>query len=88
MKKVFTVFGSTGEYSDRDEWPVCSFFNEDFAKERVVKATRRAKDIEVKCDGDLYSIGDPGLDNEYDDKMKLDYTGTSYFYVATDILDS
>ena len=33
--KVWVVFGSTGEYSDRREWPVAAFFHVGTAQDRI-----------------------------------------------------
>ncbi len=32
VKKIWIVQGSTGEYSDHSEWPVCGYYDETAAK--------------------------------------------------------
>lgn len=43
--EVYTVFGTVGEYSDNQHWAIATYFNEDLAKEHVVKATEIAYEI-------------------------------------------
>jgi hypothetical protein len=75
-KKIWVVRGTTGEYSDRSEWPVCAYKDEQKAKDHAEMATKRAKEIEAtrknrypRCEGL----------NEFDPNMSIDYTGTEYF---------
>ena len=37
--------GSAGEYSDRTEWAICSFFDEKKAQEYVIKATEKINEM-------------------------------------------
>ena len=76
MKNVFVVMGTTGEYSDRNEWAVMAYLDESAAQKHVVNADRRAKEIFATC-ADRYSV-ERGA-NEFDPDMRMDYTGTSYF---------
>ena len=76
MKNVFVVIGTTGEYSDRNEWAVMAYLDESAAQEHVVNADRRAKEI-FATRADRYSV-ERGA-NEFDPDMSMDYTGTSYF---------
>lgn len=78
---VYTVFGVTGEYSDRDEWTVISYLDEDMAKDHVIRAKEKAKEWEV-LRKDRYTAPPEGW-NEHDPKMSMDYTGTEYYYVTT-----
>jgi hypothetical protein len=82
-RKIYVVMGETGEYSNRGEWPVLAFFDEAEAKERVIAASRRAKEIEARKDHRLssYRASLHGL-NEYDPKMDMDYTGTRYYIMT------
>jgi hypothetical protein len=82
--KTFVVMGTTGEYSDRDEWPVCGYSNEENAKQHVKEATRVAKHIESTREN-RYSI--PHGSNPYDPNMCMDYTGTDYFYHEVELRD-
>lgn len=43
--KIYVVMGTTGEYSDRSEWPVIAYFDEEKAKQHVTLARQEAKRI-------------------------------------------
>lgn len=47
---VYVVMGSTGEYSDRNEWGVAVYSDENLAKEHVQRATKVANEIKVHND--------------------------------------
>jgi hypothetical protein len=79
MGNVYVVIGSTGEYSDRDEWPVCAYLDEDLAKAHVVRAGERAAEIHATRPS---RYEEPTGTNEHDPGMKMDYTGTFYHYWA------
>jgi hypothetical protein len=84
--KIYTVFGTTCEYSDKIIWPVVSYYDEKLAQKHVVNAIEKANEWQImrlntyENPPDEFSI--------YDPKLKMDYTGTSYYYVTTDIIDS
>lgn len=82
--KVYVVMGTTGEYSDRTEWPVCAYLEESLAQEHITKATARAKEIEV-LRGDRYLRAPDGVVNEYDPDMSMDYTGTDYYCIEVEL---
>jgi hypothetical protein len=93
--KIYVVMGVTGEYSDRNEWPVCAFSDEKMAQERVEKATFRAAEIRIQKDagraagGNWYEAEKALLQtNEFDPDMEMDYTGTSYFLYTVDLMES
>lgn len=79
--RAYVIIGTTGEYSDRNEWPVAVVSSEDAAK-RYIKA----------LDQQYQQMPPHWQDRrwEYDDEIKAhmsldpnfgcDYTGTSYFY--------
>jgi hypothetical protein len=83
MNRIYVVMGSTGEYSDRDEWPVLAYTNERAAQNHVAKATERADELYSKYH-DYYDI--PVNSNEYDPDMEIDYTGTRYFIYRTELV--
>lgn len=72
-KVVYLVVGETGEYSDREEWPVAVFSDEDKAKlfrdlcAEVVKGSERTSHEKRTK-----------LKSPYDPNLRVDYTGTSY----------
>jgi len=71
--------GETGEYSDRSEWPVKAFTEEEKAKELILLATAEAGRIANTRDPDSVSETESEK-NPHDPDMRMDYTGTSYFY--------
>ena len=77
---IFVVRGSTGEYSDRDEWPVVAFEIEDAAREHVELATQAAKAIEAS--GRDIAKGDNPYDPECD---HMGYTGNTYWYERVEL---
>ncbi len=81
--KIYVVIGYTGEYSDRTEWLVKAFNSEDAAKEHVLSATKRAKEIEATRE-DRYRS--PKAANEFDPLMQMDYTGTYYNYESVELV--
>jgi hypothetical protein len=82
---IYVVMGTTGEYSDRNEWSVIAYFDEAKAKEHVVNADRRAKEIQATRE-DRYRV-EPGA-NEFDPNMSMDYTGTDYYYNTVPLGDN
>lgn len=83
--KIYIVFGATGEYSEREEWPVVAFFDEEKAKERVQQATKKANEIHFIRTHSDYVINERS--NEFDPKMQTDYDPARYYYVTTEIGD-
>ena len=87
--KISIVMGTTGEYSDRSEWPVRAFLTARRAETYALAAKQRANEI-------AHEHGGPRLvsqeilgpkPNELDPGMKMDYTGTDYFIIADIELD-
>ena len=74
--------GTTGEYSDRQEWPVMAYRESRLAKIHVHNATRAAKLMEP-----FRPIIDPGKKNPYDPhmQMQMSYRGTSYFIMEVEL---
>lgn len=83
MKTVWIVEGSTGEYSDRREWPVCAFTTEEKAKELVEELSglaRVAEQAGLNRDDDLWRDETPEFKKlqQKDPRASIDYTGTHY----------
>jgi hypothetical protein len=76
-RTIYVVSGSTGEYSDRTEWMVRAFVSEDAAMNLAVKATARAKELELTRKSRYEGVEGA---NEHDPVMQMDYTGTTYRY--------
>lgn len=81
MERIWIVMGSTGEYSDRTEWPVVAFTTESAAKARIAALDVKMQEIpqhwrenrwehEDEIKAHMASL-DPGF--------RMDYTGTRYF---------
>ena len=85
MSDIYVVMGRTGEYSDRSEWGVVAFKNEEAAKQHVEKATHRAKELEATKPSQWEDLQAHLKKNEFDPNMELDYTGTSYYYMAVEL---
>ena len=83
---VYVVMGTCGEYSDRNEWPVVAFLSEERAKQRVVDAERRAKELEAEHPD--YHDDIPDGANEFDLGMQTSYTGTTYYYLTVEVADA
>lgn len=79
---IWVVMGTTGEYSDRREWPVRAFKRKKEAEELITAATQKAHEIFVV--GPRYRWKTD--DNPFDPHMEMDYTGTSYFYYEVELV--
>ena len=82
--KISIVMGTTGEYSDRSEWPVRAFLTARRAEKYALAAKQRADVIAQEHGGMDILQQKP---NELDPGMRMDYTGTEYFVVADIELD-
>lgn len=82
MDRVWIVMGSTGEYSDRTEWPVIAVTSEAAAKERITELEVKMQQMPQEWREERW---------EHEDKIKahmasldasflMDYTGTHYFF--------
>ena len=90
-ERIWIVMGSTGEYSDRNEWPVAAYREERLALTHVELATARAKELEQWTDGEepwRWVDRDKRPANEHDPDMQMDYTGTDYYAQSVDLLTS
>jgi hypothetical protein len=93
--EVHVVFGTSGEYSDRTEWPIAAYLVEAEAKKHVEAATRVAQTIHAEFERSFTvkpwneqsweeeQAWVKAHKNPYDPQMELDvYTGTTYYYVS------
>ena len=83
MKTVYLVMGTTGEYSDRTEWPVKAYLDKGKAEQHVEQASKKAAEIDVTRGG-CWDYPDKGV-NPFDPNMHMDYTGTDYFYYEAEL---
>lgn len=82
MDRIWIVMGSTGEYSDRNEWPVAAFASEEDAQARVIALDVRMQQMPPEWRDDRWDYQDEirvhmqALSRNFN----MDYTGTSYSY--------
>lgn len=84
---IFIVFGTTGEYSDRTEWPVKAFRDEQRAKDFVELLTSKSREIYSEDNHSFKYWSEVAKHSKIpeDPNFRLDYTGTSYYYVSTQL---
>lgn len=80
---IYVVMGGTGEYSDREEWPVKAFIEKKDAEQLVVDATKVSKLIDMRDYDARRAITKDT--NPFDPNMKMDYTGTYYYIIETEL---
>lgn len=92
--KVWIIMGTTGEYSDRSEWPVRGYINEATARTEVEAMSARAREVQDEFRQVKYDFSPEGKARmsqimQYigDDSFNADYTGTSYYLMEVDIAD-
>lgn len=86
MTQIHVVIGSTGEYSDRDEWLVAAYPDLTLAEEHVGIASDRARELfaATKSDPDPWGARRSSV-NVYDPNGRMDYTGTSYWVAIVEL---
>lgn len=94
MKKIYVVFGSTGEFEDIIEWYLGAYNNENNAKSRVKELNNMLGDCysQSKTFNSDYKSRDEivrFIKNNVngDKKCVIDYTGTSYNYFNLEVMD-
>ena len=78
-EKIFVVMGTTGEYSDRSEWPVRAFFTQQQARDWADAAKARMHEL---ADGRQLEYSQRerlAKLNQYDPGHMWDYTDTDWF---------
>ena len=93
--KIYVVSGSTGEYSDRTDWMVCAYADEEAAKAVVTEYSAMAKEIAVRMKLPPENPLHIGYGNRWksdfkwphpDPSFQIDYTGTEYMYCEIDLV--
>lgn len=76
---MYLVIGTTGEYSDRSEWPVAVYWEQGKAAEHAARAKARVAEIVASPEwkAGRYCRG-PKPENVWDPNWEHDYTGTDY----------
>lgn len=77
---IYVIIGSTGEYSDRDEWLVRGFSTEEKASQFTQRANDMSKEIEREMvrQGTYWYDKDKIGERPLDPNFRIDYTGTEY----------
>lgn len=92
--KVWIVFGQTGAYSDKREWPVKGFSDMKRAETFEFECTKAAKAYEKKKDARSHSNEYQNWEEEEaelkaavpgDPHFRCSYTGTDYYTLEVEI---
>jgi len=91
---IFVVFGSSGEYSDRNEWMVCAFRTEAAAQAKVTELETKMQELGLTREAHQFTTEYYAKREEMSKQMReldenfyMDYTGTSYYLVETELVD-
>lgn len=85
--QAYVVIGTTGEYSDRSEWPVAVVASEQAAESYITALDQQYQRMPRRWHGRSWEYQDEiRAHMSLDPKFHCDYTGTSYFYCACPIL--
>jgi len=76
MDTVYVVFGTTGEYSDNQQWPVRAFADAAEAESFRDRLNAYAANVPKACGYDVWR--EYAARNPDDPAMQIDYTGTEY----------
>lgn len=89
MRKVYIVSGSTGEYSDHQEWYVAAYLSEVAAANRVQECQLFANELMTRSDERYEDMDkwDAALRGGPDPGIQFDYTGTQYAVHPVDLVD-
>lgn len=96
--QIYVIIGTTGEYSGRSVWVVCSYQDEIVAQQHVIAAQKEASiickainDLDwgdfIEFDNNESKKAKLLASNVFDTNMEIDpYTGVSYYYNGIDML--
>lgn len=89
---LHVVMGTTGEYSDRSEWPVKAFVDEAKAQRFVLEVDEwiRVNGLAMSDSPNANPHPDAaarGMVNPFDPNMSFDYTGTDYYIMSVALDD-
>lgn len=81
MERIWIVMGSTGEYSDRTEWPVLAFTSEADARVHIAALDVRMQQMPQDWKDNRWDYNDEIAAHmaPLDPGFSLNYSGTSYF---------
>lgn len=79
MKMVYVVFGETGQYEDRIEWPVKVFKEKKKAEDFMERANEYAENI-YKAHQQKWGPRPIKFKSPFDPNLQMDRSGAHYFY--------
>lgn len=87
---IFVVMGTTGEYSDRNEWPVVAYTDEQQAKIHIDAASEYARTLKIERDKSddqwTFVLRPAPLDPTIE--MNVYSDGTTYYYMTIELFDT
>lgn len=83
MENIFIVIGTTGEYSDRSEWPARAFLDKEKAQKFAEECQNIAADLFAQNRDGCRWGGD--VKHPLDSRCSCDYTGTTYYVEETEL---
>lgn len=84
--KIYVVEGHTGEYSDRNDWPVKAFVHEPAAQAFVDACTKEILPYNIKNKYDAVNWERiRNAKSPLDPNLQIDYTGTHYDYYEVEL---
>lgn len=79
--RAYVIIGTTGEFSDRSEWPVAVVSSEDAAKRYIEALDEQYQRLPPEWRDNYWdSDGQMKAHMSLDPNFGCGYTGTSYFY--------
>lgn len=91
MIEISIIIGTTGEYSDRNEWVVEAYIDNKKAEEKVELLSKLSNNLLVMKNKN-YSCWFKNEEKEFEELKKLDhnfemeYNGTFYYIVKTNLI--
>lgn len=79
MKKIFVVFGSTGEYEDYREWNVRAFLNKKQAEKFAIDCQQLYDEQTKNVNFNKYAFINCNWKHPLDSNFQTDYNGTKYY---------
>jgi hypothetical protein len=88
-EQVYVVMGETGEYSDREGWPVLAYMDEADARAHVARCDEwaLANGCHANSDQHVSFVGRDKLVNPHDERMRVDYTGVRYYVMPVPLAE-
>lgn len=90
MRRVYIIEGNTGEYSDRTNWLVKAYLDENAAMAEQDRLTNKLKEFGVDRGFEMgWAAREKAAEKmrNYDDQFRCDYTGTWYTLLTVDLVE-